>query len=413
MATLCKNCGAPVVFDPVTQKVVCQTCGGSWEAEDIESTSKEYTEDRQAVSKEEILGVDDSLTNEFFDCYVYTCSSCGGEININGTEVSTKCIYCGSSSVVFSRISKEKAPEFIIPFQISKEEALNAVRALFKKGIFIPKEVKNFEPTAIRGIYIPYWLTNAYHIESDVFSGQVKRGKQTVTRYWGRSGKMGITNLPVDGSLMLSDESSQRLEPYDFSELKLFDEDYLLGFYSNISDIRNEDLTSAVEKRARSAFEEKAMKTFYASGKKVVASRSQTVIDRDVRYTMLPVWFITYDFNGRHNTIMINGQTGKVVCGVPWHEKTFNAAVATLASIITVLLTLFFRFKFVPALFASQARRRATTGKSGNPSALIIYAIVGGLVVLGIGLARYKKVKKQVQLTQSSSIFNFMKKRQG
>ena len=412
MATLCKNCGAPVVFDPVTQKVVCQACGGSWEAEDIESASKEYTEDRQAVSKEEILGVDDSLTNEFFDCYVYTCSSCGGEININGTEVSTKCIYCGSSSVVFSRISKEKAPEFIIPFQISKEEAVNSIKARFKRGIFIPKDVKNFEPTAVRGIYIPYWLANAYHIEADVYSGQVKRGKQTVTRYWGRAGRMAVTNLPVDGSLMLSDESSQRLEPYDFSELKLFDEDYLLGFYSNISDIRNEDLTSVVEKRAREAFQEKAMNTFYASGKRIECTRSQTIVDRDVRYAMLPVWFITYDFNGRHNTIMVNGQTGKVVCGVPWHEKAFKAAVATLSSILTVLLTIFFRFKVVPVLLTATTRRRAN-GRSNNPGGLIIVVVVIGLITLGAGLGLYNKVKKQLQLTQSSSIFNFMKKRQG
>ena len=412
MATLCKNCGAPVVFDPVTQKVVCQTCGSSWEAEEIESSSKEYTKDTEAVSKEEILGIDDSLTNEYFDCYVYTCSSCGGEININGTEVSTKCIYCGSSSVVFSRISKEKAPEFIIPFQVSKEEALNSIKARFKRGIFIPKEIKNFEPTAVRGIYIPYWLTNAYHVEADVFSGQVKSGKHSVTRYWGRAGKMAVTNLPIDGSLMLSDESSQRLEPFDFSEVKLFDEDYLLGFYSNVSDIRNEDLRSTVEKRARSAFEEKAMKTFNASGKKLICSRSQTVIDRDLRYAMLPVWFITYDFNGRHNTIIVNGQTGKVVCGVPWHEKAFKTAVATLSSILTILLTVFFRYKVVPVLFRN-ATRRTSSGKRNNPAALILYAVIGGIVILAIGLAHYSKVKKQLQLTQSSSIFNFMKKRQG
>ena len=118
MATLCKNCGSPVVFDPAKQKVVCQTCGASWDADEIESSSKAFTEDQHAVSMDQVYG---SAEKEFMDCYIYTCSSCGGEIIINGSEASTKCIYCGSSSVVFDRISKEKSPECILPFSITKE----------------------------------------------------------------------------------------------------------------------------------------------------------------------------------------------------------------------------------------------------------------------------------------------------
>ena len=414
MATLCKNCASPLTFDPVTQKVVCHTCGGAWDAEEVESSSKAFTENTEAVAKDEILGIDDSLTNEYFDCYVYTCSSCGGEININGTEVSTKCIYCGSSTVVFSRISKEKAPEFILPFMVSKEQAVDLIKKKFKRGIFIPKDVKNFEPTAVRGIYIPYWIVNAFHVESDVISGEVKSGKHSVTKFWGRSGKIGITNLAVDGSRMLSDESSQRLEPYDFSRLKVFDEDYLLGFYSNISDITNQDLQTAVEKRAMEAFQTQAMKPISASNKKVVASHSDTVIDRDVHYALLPVWFVSYDYEGRHNTIMVNGQTGKVVCGVPWHRKAFLGAVGALSTLLSGLLIWFFRFNFVPYMIASYTNNRhRSSSKNNNPAALVIGAIIVGLAVFLIGYTIYKKVTKQLSLSQSSSIFNFMKKRQG
>ena len=115
MATLCKNCATPLIFDPAKQKVVCPSCGGAWDAEEVESNEKKYRENQHAVSAEEVYGPSDDLKDEYFDCYIYTCGSCGGEIAINGTEASTKCIYCGSSSVVFDRISKEKAPEFIRP----------------------------------------------------------------------------------------------------------------------------------------------------------------------------------------------------------------------------------------------------------------------------------------------------------
>ena len=413
MATLCKNCATPLVFDPKTQKVVCPACGGAWDAEEVESTEKKFAQDKRAVSVDEVYGVDDSLANEYFDCYIYTCGSCGGEIAINGTEVSTQCIYCGSSSVVFDRISKEKSPEFIIPFKITKEEAVDLIKKEFSHGIFIPKEVKAFKPDAVRGIYIPYWIANAFHVEADVISGEVSSGKHRVTKYWGRSGKMAISNLPVDASVMLSDESSQRLEPFDFSDLKLFDEDYLLGFYSNVSDITNEDLQTTVHKRASEAFHEQVMKPIHASSKQVRYMRASTIIDQDVRYAMLPVWFVTYNFNGRHNTIMVNGQTGKVVCGVPWNEKAFKSAVATLSTILTILLAAFFRFSIVPAIFEAQAHRSSSSSRNNNPIMLIFYCIFFGIGIFAVGYTIYKKVTRQLMLTQSNSIFNFMKKRQG
>lgn len=416
MATLCKNCAAPLVFDPLTQRVVCRSCGSSWTAEEVESSDKKFREQEHAKAVEDVVGVDDSLKNEYFDCYIYTCGSCGGEISINGTEASTKCIYCGSTSVVFDRISKEKAPEFIIPFSISKEQAVDLIKARFKKGLFIPKEVKNFSPSEVRGIYIPYWIANAFHVEADVISSEVKSGKHTVTKYWGRSGKMAISNLPVDASVMLSDDSSQRLEPFDTSALKLFDEDYLLGFYSNVSDITNEQLQTTVHKRAREAFHEQVLKTVRGSSRSVDVEQASTIVDQDVRYAMLPVWFVTYDYMGKHNTIMVNGQTGKVVCGAPWNEKLFMSIVAGVSSVLTFLLTLYFSSSLVPSLFRDYNRRRQqhySSENDNNPANLIIVFIFIGVFLCVAGFSIYKKVKKQLQLTQASSIFNFMKKRQG
>lgn len=407
MATLCKNCATPLVFDPNTQRVVCHTCGGSWTAEEVESSAKEFLEDTHAVAAKDVYG---EAKKEFLNCYIYTCSSCGGEIIINGSEASTQCIYCGSSSVVFDRISKEKAPEFIIPFKLSKEKAVELIKAKFSRGIFVPKEIKNFKPTAVRGIYIPYWITNGYHVEADIIAGQVKSGKHTVTRYFGRAGKMSINNLLVDASLMLSDESSQRLEPFDISEIKEFDEDYLLGFYSNISDISTQDLQLAVNKRAAEAFQEEAKSSVKASGKRVKLQRSATIVDRDVRYTMLPVWFVTYDFQGRHNTIMVNGQTGKIVCGVPWNEKAFFGAVAGLGAVLTGLLAWFMRYKFLIPFIQSTANSHSSRN---NPGGLVTMAIMIGIAIFCAGLAAYKKVSKQLSLSQSPTIFNFMKKRQG
>ena len=140
--------------------LVCDHCGGLFNPEDFNTTGNDSLIDQKAESLNEIYGTD---SKEFMDCYVYICSSCGGEIIVNGTEASTQCVYCGSSAVVFSRIAKQKRPRGIIPFKITREEAIEAVREQFNKGFFIPKAIKEFKPNDIRGIYIPYWLVNCYH----------------------------------------------------------------------------------------------------------------------------------------------------------------------------------------------------------------------------------------------------------
>ena len=230
MVTQCKNCAGQLVFDPKKQMLVCDHCGSEFKPEDFDDSEKSGLWNKKAESMNEVYGTD---SEDLMDCYVYTCGSCGGEIIINGTEASTKCIFCGNSAVVFNRISKQKRPNYIIPFKLTKEEAVEAVRERFKKGFFIPKEIKNFKAENVRGIYIPYWILNCEHKASVVVQGQVSSGKSTKTVYYGREGRMSLKELPLDASKMLSDESSSRLEPFNMRGIKPFDEDYLLGFYSN------------------------------------------------------------------------------------------------------------------------------------------------------------------------------------
>lgn len=406
MATLCRNCSHALVFDPQLQKMSCPACGSTFRPEDVQAESKDYRQDLKAESMQEIYGTEDK---DLMDCYVYSCSECGGEIIINGTEASTTCIYCGNSNVVFSRIKKQKCPEFVMPFSISKEQALELVRSRVSKGIFVPKEVKNFTVDSVRGIYIPYWIVNADYTDSVVIQGQVKSGKNSVTRYFGRAGRMKIHNLPLDASTALSDESSARLEPFDLRHLKPFDEDYLAGFYSNVSDVTYSDIRQASLMRAREYFNEEAMNDVRASSKKVISSFPSLKLQNDMVYAMLPAWFITFNYRGKHNTILVNGDTGKVVCGLPYNKKLFTALLIITGVLLTIAAFFVFRYT-LPLFFTGRSRSSSSNDGRGK----IIAALVVGIVFLfSMGIRKVVKVVKNIRLTQDKAIFNFMKKRQG
>ena len=404
MATLCKNCSHALVFDPSTQRLVCNSCGSSFKPDEIESEAKQYREDLKAESMNDVYGTE---KEEFMDCYVYTCSECGGEIIINGTEASTTCVYCGNPSVVFSRIAKQKCPEFVLPFTITKERAIELVHKEIDKGIFVPKEIKNFTAECVRGIYIPYWIVNAEYTDAVVIKGQVKSGKNSVTRYFGRAGDMKLKNLPIDASKALSDESSSRLEPFELSRLKPFDEDYLAGFYSNVSDVTYSDLRSAALQRGQEFFNADAIKNVSARNKKVINSHPSIRLENDMAYAMLPAWFITFKYKGKHNTILVNGDTGKVVCGLPWKKVLFY----TLLIVVGIAFTIgaFFVFKYtLPGFMAGKSR-----GSNDGRGKIIAFLIAGIIALFSTGIRKVIKVVKNINLTQDKAIFNFMKKRQG
>ena len=404
MATLCKNCSHALVFNPASQKLECSYCGSSFTAEEVESESKEYRQDLQAESMETVYGETDG---KYMDCYVYTCAECGGEIIINGSESSTTCIYCGNPNVVFSRIARQKCPDYVLPFSITKEEALSKVRAHLKKGIFIPRQIKNIKIDCVRGIYLPYWLINADFHEAAVIQGTRQEGKHSHTYYFGRAGDMKIRNLPIDASKMVPDESTARLEPFSMTRIKPFDEDYLAGFYSNVSDITYSDLRSSALNRGKEYFEYEAVFDCHVDSSKVIESYPSIRLDNDMIYAMLPAWFISFKYKEKQHTILINGDTGKIVCGIPWNKILFYSLLIALGIVITVAA--YFVFKYTLPLFFISGK----SSSSRNRGRLIAMLVVGIIALFTTGIKKVVKVIKNIKLTQNRDTFNFMKKRQG
>ena len=407
MITQCRNCAGPLVFDPEKQMLVCDHCGSEFKPEEFTAEEKESLYRQKEESLNKVYGTD---SEELMDCYVYTCHTCGGEVMINGSEASTRCIYCGNSTVVFSRIAKQKRPRYIIPFGITQDEAVAAARSRFKKGIFIPRAIKNFKADNVRGIYIPYWIVDSDNKGAVVIKGSVGSGKSRKTVYFGRSGRMLIKDLPLDASKMLSDESSSRLEPYDIKAAKQFDEDYLLGFYSNVSDITYADLRQAATKRAQDYFNELAINSVKgASDKGVYRGHYCTSINySNMRYAMFPAWFITYYYKGQHNTILVNGQSGKVVCGVPWNKVLFFTLLIIAGIALTVVSFIILK-PFLESMFNSSS---SSSSSSDNKGKIIGALVAAAVVMFTLGIAKIKKVIKSINLTQAKAIFNFVKKRQ-
>ena len=165
------------------------------------------------------------------------------------------------------------------------------------------------------------------------------------------------------------------------------------------------------ENRAQEIFVEAALKDVRGSSPKIEAESHTAAVLNNYKYAMFPVWFVTFTYEGKHNTILVNGQTGKVVCGLPWRKPLFWAMTIGIGIALTFLSYFLFKGMFTVLLTTGTTRRTGSSRNDGRGK--IIVAIVLGIITLfTTGARKMKRVIKQIELTQSSKTFNFVKKRQ-
>lgn len=326
----CPNCGGNLKFDIRTQQLGCEHCQTQMDPYAFEDKEKDAVEQKE------------------FDVTIFTCPQCGGEILSTDTSAAEFCTFCGASTILYSRLSKEKRPGYIIPFKKTKEDCKDAYSKMMKSAIFAPDELKNPKHIdSFRGIYMPYWAF--YMTQQGPFtlrgSKTKRRGDYIYTDYYALQGEIDAyyKGLSYDASSSFDDNISEQIAPFDVKGMKAFTPAYLSGFYADAADVEAEVYKRAAE---ATAFHNSASKICNAfPGVAITTPPSvddiHTVTER-VDSTMFPVWFMSYRNGDRVAYAIVNGQTGKVVTDLPIDTKKYTIGSLLLAIPIFILLNLFF-----------------------------------------------------------------------
>lgn len=326
----CPNCGGNLKFDIKTQQLGCEHCQTQMDPYAFEDKEKDAEEQKD------------------FDVTIFTCPQCGGEILSTDTSAAEFCTFCGASTILYSRLSKEKRPNYIIPFQKTKEDCKEAYSAMMKGAFFAPDELKS--PKYIdgfRGIYIPYWafhMTQQGKISLSATKSK-RRGDYIYTDYYSLTGEIDAyyKGLSYDASSSFDDNISAQIAPFDVKGMKAFTPAYLSGFYADTSDVDPYTYETDAEHIAFSTSLNKVYGTF--SGVDIStppSARDLNTLTEQIDSTMFPVWFMSYRNGDRVAYATVNGQTGKVVTDLPIDTKKYAIGSLVLAIPIFILLNLFF-----------------------------------------------------------------------
>lgn len=322
----CPSCGGGLRFDIASQQMACDYCGSQFDPASTADMNKEAKETKT------------------FESYVFLCPSCGGELlTTDKNDAVGFCPFCGGASMLFDRIHQQWEPEYIIPFQITKEQCKELYAKEASKSIFTAKQYR--DPQLIesfRGIYMPYW--NYQAIQKGSFHMQGEYNGFFTKKTYSISGE---TDLKLDGyghdaSMAFDDRLSENIAPFDPSMHRPFAPGYLSGFYADIGDVdahaydaKGEDCIR--ENTAQLMAKDPQIEHPKGSSNKVSAIPQTAKIPTKIvsaQRTLYPVWFMSYRNKDKITYAAVNGQTGKVSADLPVSPLRVMIAVLLLGAIL-------------------------------------------------------------------------------
>lgn len=374
----CPACTGPLHYSAKSGKLACDYCGSSFDVAEIEAlyarkeaeaaaakqAADAKAEAAQAAKAEAAEaaaasgGWDTSDLSrdwgaEADGLRVYSCPSCGAELICDQSTAATACPYCGNPAIVPGQFSGALRPDYILPFRLSKDDAVQALRAHYKGKPFLPRSFTSANHIEqIQGVYVPFWLFDggaegaASYRASNTNVYETGDYEITETRHYHvvRAGSLAFEKIPVDASSKMPDDHMDSIEPFDYAQLRPFSTAYLPGYLADKYDVTIDDSRDRADTRCRETLAQALRDTVTGYGACVTEREDIALRRGKVHYALLPVWMLSTKWHGQDFLFAMNGQTGKLVGDLPTNRGRFWGMFAAIAAPLTVALTAILQF---------------------------------------------------------------------
>lgn len=347
----CSSCGGNTMFEPASGTLKCPFCGSEKEIEKSRKNTIEH-DFLHALEKE-----DHSWDNEK---RVFKCKNCGAETLLDTDKVADFCSFCGSSHIAITDNHAGIKPALVLPFQITKEEAVKKFKAWMKKRYFAPsKLIQTYKLDHLAGAYIPYWTFDSqtdssfivqigtyYYVTvtcTVVEDGKPRQVTEQVRKIrWhtehGRYSKF-FDDVLVKASRNAASGLIDKVEPFHLNGLVDYKMEYLSGFLAEKYSIPLKDGWNDAKAVIDDGITNGIYEQVYGDVVNIV-SVSTDYDNITYKHILLPLWISSFQFNNKVYRFLVNGQTGKVSGKSP--VSAVKVSLVAGLAIAIIMLILFF-----------------------------------------------------------------------
>ncbi len=377
----CPSCGGELVFDPASQEYKCPYCLSQYTQQQLDELNPMQGKEEENTQQEQTDPTGEETAHQQYDggehtgeytgqqshsgehtgehtgqqmagessqgARVYHCASCGAEIVTDETTAATFCYYCHNPVVLEGQLSGEFLPDHIIPFKISREEAVSKLTQFMGRKKFIPRSFYSKEQIdKVTGVYYPYWC---YDWKGDADF----HAKGTKTRMWRvgdteytetsiyaieRSGHAEVANQLREALNNKDRALVERVQPFDLEQAQPFNMSYLSGFMAEKRNMDKGEFREELQNNAQNVTSSMLEDT--AGGYGILSQQQLSVsgVKEEWKYMLLPVWVLTYRAkSGKMYYYALNGQTGETAGVLPVDKKKLTLCSLALAAIVLII----------------------------------------------------------------------------
>lgn len=334
----CPNCNADLRFNPKKQGFSCAFCDSFFTAEECKTANEQMLAEEQAAAP-----ASDAFAEQN---QLYHCESCGAELITDLQTTATECLYCHNPVVLNGRLSGEYRPSKVIPFKISREQAEEIFRTWCGKRKFLPKDfLSESQLIHLHGVYVPFWVADC-HIRGMMTAEchKIRRWTSGDNHYTEvreyeviRNAELDFEGIPADGESKVPDELMEAIEPFDYRETVNFEMAYLSGFMSDKYDVNKAQVFPRVRNRAVNGSDQMLRSSMTGYDSVRVIRSEMNILQTKWQYMLLPVWFMSYQYQGKRYDFAVNGQTGKQA-GTPPLNQGKLSLVCLMIVLVSALL---------------------------------------------------------------------------
>lgn len=331
----CRSCGARLEFAPGTSNLKCPYCSA-----ENEIAAQGAVEERDFEAALATLERDAAHV----DVRSVTCARCAAEVTLPPNVTSLSCPFCGSPIVSQPHSTSRLLPNAILPFLVTREQALAVFRAWLADRWFAPTNLKKqgLLDDRMNGVYLPAWTYDAhadtayagergdaYYVPvTRMVNGRPQTSMQRRVRWSSKSGRVrnDFDDVLILASLSLPSDRTHALEPWDLKACVPYDDAYLAGFKAECYQIGLSSGFGLAQKRMEPGID--------ASIRADIGGDEQRIHSRRISYSrirfkhlVLPVWVSAYRYRQRVYRFLVNARTGEVQGERPYSWPKISLAV--------------------------------------------------------------------------------------
>ncbi len=351
----CPVCGGEAQWNPKKQALVCAYCGAESAAKLDQTTGQAEEHDLAAA----LQNIPDSDRGWGTAKKTVQCQHCKAISVFPPERVSQRCDFCGSTSLIpYEQEKPPISPESLLPFKVHEGQARDIVRKWYGEVWFAPDRLKKAALTdTVKGYYLPYWTFDSqvhcpwqaeagfhyYETESYTDNDGERQTRQVQRTRWEYA--CGTVDHFFDDELVAASkgvplELLRQIEPFPTTtDLVKYDPGFLSGWVVEQYQI---DLVSAAQKaRAMMTDELQTMCGQQVPGDTYRNLSLAPEFAADTfKHLLLPLWMLSYNYNGTAHQVVINGYTGAVAGKYPKSWVKITLLVVAILIVILIIASL-------------------------------------------------------------------------